>query len=97
MEAERHRKVSEQSKPCLARGVRLQKDASTGEPVLLFPEGVLHLSETAREILTQCDGQQTVSNIIASLAEEYDAEPETLRADVLECLVDLYQRKLVVA
>lgn len=97
MEAEQHRKLSDDSKPCLARGVRLQEDASTGEPVLLFPEGVLHLSETAREILRRCDGQQTVSTIITGLAEEYDAPPETLRTDVLECLMELYQRKLVVA
>lgn len=88
--------LSEQSQPSLARGVRLQSDATTGELVLLFPEGVLHLSETAREILTRCDGRETVSGIIASLAEEYAAEPETLRSDVLECLLNLHQRKLVV-
>jgi pyrroloquinoline quinone biosynthesis protein D len=89
--------LTEESKPRLARGVRLQNDASTGEVVLLFPEGVLHLSDTAREILTRCNGQEMVSSIIANLAEEYAAEPETLRADVLECLQDLHQRKLVLA
>jgi coenzyme PQQ biosynthesis protein PqqD len=87
--------LTEQSRPRLARGVRLQNDASTGEVVLLFPEGVLHLSDTARAILTRCNGQETVTSIIANLAEEYAAERETLRADVLQCLQDLHQRKLV--
>lgn len=85
----------EQSRPGLARGVRLQMDAKTGEPVLLFPEGVLYLSETAKEIVSRCNGERTVSGIVSSLAEEYDVEQETLRQDVLDCLNDLYQRKLV--
>lgn len=88
--------LDEQSRPGLARGVRLQTDVKTGEPVLLFPEGVLYLSETANEILSRCNGVQTVSGILSALAEEYDVSPETLREDVLDCLNDLYQRKLVV-
>lgn len=84
------------SRPCFARGVRLQTDASTGEPVLLFPEGVLYLSATADDIVRRCDGQTPVTTIISSLAEEYDVSADALRADVLDCLEDLYQRKLVV-
>lgn len=87
--------IDEQARPVLARGVRLQKDAKTGEPVLLFPEGVLYLSSTAHEIVKLCDGQTTAAGIIASLAQEYDAGQETLRADVLECLGDLRQRKVL--
>ncbi len=88
--------LHEQSCPKLARGVRLQVDAKTGEPVLLFPEGVLFLSATANDILVRCSGKDTVQRIIASLAEEYEAEREIIRQDVLDCLSDLYQRKLVV-
>jgi len=72
----------------------LQADATTGKSVLLFPEGVLELNETAREILTRCDGG-TVSEIIQALAEEYEVDPETLAADVRETLADLQQRKLI--
>src|SRR5262249_55425239 len=88
--------LNEQSCPALARGVRLQSDAKTGEPLLLYPEGVIHLSETANAILTCCNGSATVSSIVSSLAAEYEAAPETLRKDVLDCLVDLYERKVVV-
>jgi pyrroloquinoline quinone biosynthesis protein D len=80
--------------PRLARGVRLQTDSNTGNSVLLFPEGVLELNETAQDILTRCDGR-TVSEIIHVLAEEYDADPQMLGADVRETLADLQQRKLI--
>jgi coenzyme PQQ biosynthesis protein PqqD len=86
----------EQSRPKLARGVRLQIDPASGEPVLLFPEGVLFLSQTANDILARCTGKETVSDVIASLAQDYEADPGILRQDVLDCLSDLFQRKLVV-
>jgi pyrroloquinoline quinone biosynthesis protein D len=85
-----------QSCPALARGVRLQADASTGERVLLFPEGVLHLNPTAHDIVSRCDGQRTAEAIIASLADEYEVAAEILRADVIDCLRELQQRSLVV-
>ena len=88
--------LNEQSCPALNRGVRLQNDRQTGEPLLLFPEGVLYLSETASQIVLKCDGGTSVKDIIQKLAHEYEAEPETLRQDVLECLEDLSRRKLVI-
>jgi coenzyme PQQ biosynthesis protein PqqD len=88
--------LSEQSRPKLARGVRRQLDPTSGEPMLLFPEGVLFLSSSADDIVTRCTGQQTISAIIASLAEEYEADPTVLRRDVLDCLQDLSHRKLVI-
>jgi coenzyme PQQ biosynthesis protein PqqD len=72
----------------------LQADATTGKSVLLFPEGVLELNETAQDIVTRCNGR-TVGDIIQALAEEYDIDPKTLAADVRETLADLQQRKLI--
>jgi len=88
--------LPEQSRPRLARGVRLQADPKTGQPVLLFPEGVLFLSETAKDILARCQGGETIAELVASLAQEYDVDRATLRQDVLDCLGDLYQRNLVI-
>ena len=84
------------SSPSLARGVRLETDRSNGEPVLLFPEGVLHLSETAMAIVGQCDGLANVGQIITALAEQYEVAPDVLRQDVLDCLAELHGRKLMV-
>jgi coenzyme PQQ biosynthesis protein PqqD len=72
----------------------LQLDGTTGKSVLLFPEGILELNETAQEILTRCDGR-SLSDIARALAEEYDVDLATLAADVREILADLQRRKLV--
>jgi coenzyme PQQ biosynthesis protein PqqD len=86
--------ITRSAQPRLARGVRLQTDPKTGNSVLLFPEGILELNETAQEILTRCDGR-TVSEIIQALAEDYDIDREMLAADVRETLADLQRRKLI--
>ena len=86
--------IAGSAQPSLARGVRLQTDSKTGNSVLLFPEGVLELNETAQEIVTRCDGR-TVARIVQALAEEYDADPKMLGADVRDTLADLQQRKLI--
>jgi pyrroloquinoline quinone biosynthesis protein D len=82
------------AQPRLARGVRLQIDSATGKSVLLFPEGIVELNETAHEILSRCDGQ-TLSEIVQALAEEYDSDVAALAADVRETLADLHERKLI--
>jgi len=86
--------IAGSAQPTLARGVRLQTDFKTGNSVLLFPEGILELNETAEEIVTRCDGR-TVSQITQALAEEYNVDLEMLAADVRETLADLQRRKLI--
>ena len=86
--------ITGSAQPTLARGVRLQTDSKTGNSVLLFPEGVLELNETAQEIVNRCDGR-TVSEITQALAEEYNVDLEMLAADVRQTLADLQRRKLI--
>ena len=86
--------IAGSAQPRLARGVRLQTDSNTGNSVLLFPEGVLELNETAQDIVSRCDGR-TVGEIIHTLAEEYDIDAQVLGADVQETLADLQRRKLI--
>jgi pyrroloquinoline quinone biosynthesis protein D len=86
--------IAGSAQPTLARGVRLQTDFKTGNSVLLFPEGVLELNETAQEIVNRCDGR-TVSEITQALAEEYNVDLKMLAADVRQTLADLQRRKLI--
>jgi pyrroloquinoline quinone biosynthesis protein D len=86
--------ISDLARPSLAKGVRLQSDSATGKNVLLFPEGIVELNETAHEILSRCDGR-TLGEIIQALAKEYEADSAALAADVRETLADLRQRKLI--
>ena len=86
--------IADAAQPRLARGVRLQTDSATGKGVLLFPEGIVELNETAHEILSRCDGR-TLSEIVRELAEDYDADAAALAADIRETMADLQQRKLI--
>jgi coenzyme PQQ biosynthesis protein PqqD len=86
--------ISDAARPRLAKGVRLQTDSATGKSVLLFPEGIMELNETAYAILARCDGR-TLSEIVRELAEDYDADVAALAADVRETLAGLQQRKLI--
>ncbi len=86
--------ISDLARPSLAKGVRLQIDSTTGKTVLLYPEGILELNETAHEILFRCDGR-TLVEIVCELAKEYDADSNALTADVRDTLSDLQQRKLI--
>ena len=86
--------IPDHAQPRLAGGVRLEIDAITGKGVLLFPEGILELNETAQDIITRCDGH-TLREIVLGLAQEYDTDVEILAGDVRETLGDLQRRKLV--
>jgi len=86
--------IANAAQPRLAKGVRLQTDSATGKSVLLFPEGIIELNESAHEILVRCDGR-TLGEIVQALAEEYDTDLAALATDVRETLADLQQRRLI--
>ena len=87
--------ITDHSQVTLARGVRLRADPLTGEPLLLFPEGILPLDTSTHDILLHCNGQLTLAGIVLALSEEYEAEPDVLRADVAACLTQLREEMLV--
>ena len=86
--------ISDLARPHLAKAVRLQIDSITGKNVLLYPEGIVELNETAHEIVSRCGGR-TVAEIVQKLAEEYDADVKAVAADVRQILADLHQRQLI--
>lgn len=87
--------LTEHSRPRLADKADLRMDPVTGQPVLLYPEGMLHLNESAHAILTLCDGKRTVGDILTDLASQFDCSADELKADVWECLNQLQQRQLL--
>lgn len=90
------RSIDIHSKVALAPGVRLQMDSTSGDPVLLYPEGVTVLNPTAHDIVTRCDGATSLDTIITALEIEYDAPRNELAEGVLECVRELETRKLIV-
>ena len=71
------------TRPSLRRGVQLRYDRVRERHVLMYPEGVLVLNETAAEVLGQCDGTATVAEIGAALSARYQGFRDSEVADVL--------------
>jgi pyrroloquinoline quinone biosynthesis protein D len=78
--------------PRLWRMARLQFDAVRQRPVLLYPEGAVLLNDTGAAILELCDGSHTVSQIVKTLSERYQAD---VTADVSEYLTLMAERELI--
>jgi len=70
--------------PRIAALYRLQWEEAQQAHVLLFPEGVVKLNQSAGEILRRCDGQRTTAAIISELQTAFGADD--LAADVLAFL-----------
>ncbi|MGH3838226.1 MAG: pyrroloquinoline quinone biosynthesis peptide chaperone PqqD [Pseudonocardiaceae bacterium] len=81
-------------RPQLCRGVRAGTDPLSGETVLLFPEGVLIMNETAAAVVRQCDGRHSVADVLQSVGEVYD---DVAVEGVLSLLQDLIAQGLLVA
>ena len=72
------------SVPVLASMFRFQWEEAQQCHVLLFPEGMIKLNQSAGEILNLCDGQRDVAAIVAALEAKFQASG--LVGDVLEFL-----------
>ena len=83
------------SRPRLARGSRLRWDEARQSWVVLAPERVILLDETAHEIVRRCDGTATVAEIVADLARSFEAEPGEVEADVVQLIDDLTVKRIL--
>ena len=59
------------ARPAVGRGFRLQWEPAQGAHVLLYPEGMVKLNPSAAAIMTRCDGERTVAQIVADIEQEY--------------------------
>lgn len=71
-------------KPALSRRFRMQWEAAQNSYVLLYPEGMVKLNQSAAEILKRCDGQRSVPAIVQELEQAFQATG--LQADVNDFL-----------
>lgn len=68
----------------LARRLRFQWEEAQGAYVLLYPEGMVKLGQSAGEILKRVNGTSAVSEIVADLERAFPGVD--LRQDVTEFL-----------
>lgn len=81
-------KIPEQ--PRLNRLFRLQYEEAQKTHVLLYPEGMVKLNQSASEILLLCDGNHTVQQIVEALESKFGAS--NLSADVQAMLEESVRR-----
>ena len=60
--------------PKLSRRFRLQYEEAQTRWVLLYPEGMVQLNDSAAEILKRCDGVRSLGEIVAELERAFNAQ-----------------------
>jgi pyrroloquinoline quinone biosynthesis protein D len=66
--------VSLPTHPCLSRLYRLQYEPVQKGWVLLYPEGMVKLSDSSAEILRRCSGQLSPDAIVAELETLFNVQ-----------------------
>lgn len=70
---------------------RMQFEKTQNNFVLLYPEGMIKLNESAATILQYCDGNRSLNDIINTLEQRFN-EPE-LKKDVLAFIQQAYAKQ----
>ncbi len=69
-------------RPALAAKTRVRRDPITGEPLVLYPEGLLRLNRSGAAIVALCDGRQSVQAIVAALAQKFRTSSRETGAEI---------------
>lgn len=69
--------------PKLSRRFRLQYEEAQTRWVLLYPEGMVQLNDSAAEILKRCDGEHTVTEIVNELEIAFSVQGLTTQVESL--------------
>lgn len=89
------RNPEDHSRPQLATGCRLTQSKSE-ELTLLFPEGVLLIKGTGRDILKRCDGQRTFLEIVQELQSLYTStDSQKIRKETSDFLERLRDKRII--
>ncbi|MDG3066543.1 pyrroloquinoline quinone biosynthesis peptide chaperone PqqD [Thauera mechernichensis] len=70
--------------PRVSKRFRLQWEEAQQAWVLLYPEGMVKLNQSAGEILRRCDGVRSVAEVVADLQQAFATAG--LEADVVAFL-----------
>ena len=76
--------------PKLSRRFRLQFEEAQKRWVLLYPEGMVQLNDSAAEILKRCDGARSLDGIVQELEEIFSVQ--ALKPQVVSLLEEGQRR-----
>jgi len=89
--------VSAESIPKLPRHAKLRFDKARDKWIILAPERVFELDQVAYEVISRCDGDRSVEQVIDGLCEKFDQVcRDVIMTDVTSMLQDLADKGFVV-
>ena len=82
----------------LPRHAKLRFDKARNKWIILAPERVFELDEIAYEVISRCDGERTVTDVVNELCLKFDqVEREVIMNDVGGMLQNLADKGFVVS
>ena len=76
-------------------GVRLKHDKVRERYVVLGPEILIELNQTGTAIMSEIDGQSTITDIISRLAVRFEVNPNDITQDVIEFCTSMVMRQVL--
>ncbi len=93
--AERH-VITDDSTPKLPRHAKLRFDKPRDKWVILAPERVFELDNIAYQIVSLCNGENTLIQVVDHLAGKFQAPRDVISKDVVDMLQDLADKGFLV-
>ncbi|MEE2694333.1 MAG: pyrroloquinoline quinone biosynthesis peptide chaperone PqqD [Pseudomonadota bacterium] len=82
----------------LPRHAKLRFDKARDKWIILAPERVFELDEIAYEVISRCDGERTVTDVVNELCLKFDqVDREVIMNDVVGMLQNLADKGFVVS
>ena len=82
----------------LPRHAKLRFDKARDKWIILAPERVFELDEIAYEVISRCDGERTVTDVVNELCLKFDqVEREVIMNDVVGMRQNLADKGFVVS
>jgi len=76
-------------------GVRLKHDKVRERYVVLGPEILIELIQTGTAIMSEIDGQSTITDIISRLATRFEVNQNDITQDVVEFCTSMVMRRVL--
>ena len=81
----------------LAEGVSFET-VSDGSVILVFRSGQLYsCNETSTAFLLELDGKRTLDQVAAAMAEQFEAAPEEIAADIEAIAAEMLSEGIIVS
>ena len=89
--------VSAESIPKLVRHAKFRFDKARDKWIILAPERVFELDDVAYEVISRCDSERSVEQIVDNLCEKFDqVSRDVILTDVTSMLQNLADKGFVV-